>query len=81
MSTKQLLVCSTLNLLSSLTEAVIQEVGEPQDEEQTWVDEALESLLDAWTHLLQVLPMSWLISESQLMMFFCAKRSVEQDLR
>eukprot|EP00250_Pteridium_aquilinum_P028115 c36611_g1_i1 orf=157-3681(+) len=49
---------STLNLLSSLTEEVIKAIGEPRDEEQTWVDEALESLLDAWTHLLQPVDLS-----------------------
>lgn len=44
---------STLNLLSSLTEEMIKAIGERSDEEQTWIEEGMESLLDTWTYLLQ----------------------------
>lgn len=44
---------STLNLLSSLTDEIIKVSRERYDEENNWAVEALESLLDTWTFLLQ----------------------------
>ncbi|KAL2619846.1 hypothetical protein R1flu_000051 [Riccia fluitans] len=43
----------TLNLLASLTCEVIRASGSPGSEEDTWVTEALDILLDSWTVLLQ----------------------------
>ncbi|KAI5070172.1 hypothetical protein GOP47_0014515 [Adiantum capillus-veneris] len=56
---------SIFNLLSSLTIEVIRALGEPQGEEQTWTEEALESLLDVWSHLLQPADLSKRISLPQ----------------
>ncbi|MCO5611152.1 hypothetical protein L7F22_065402 [Adiantum nelumboides] len=44
---------SSFSLLSALSVQVVKAWGEPQGEEQTWTEEALECLLDVWSHLLQ----------------------------